>query len=224
MSAFTYRPTNKAYGKGIPQKDTSTWLTAIDKKTAAKNQHLFYSNEKTRPAHQALEIQIARLNDTKDLVSEMPRRPSLTEQEYQAHLKEETYNPKPTIFPIRGEPTVPSPTSQKENQPSGSMYNGSKQKKKTTVDWGEYKPKHQEWGCSVVSSFQRDGTKKEQHFAYETSANVVGKKDKSEIKEEIAQRLGNRFTNSFNMHKFHDTALYTQVEHSKVHGRSKYPY
>jgi len=216
-----YRPTNQAYGKGI-DPPSSTYMQAFNKKKDAKSMHLFYAKERTKPQHLALEKQIERLNDTKDLVSEMPRRGSLTEAEYQEHLKEETYNPKPTIFPIRGEPTVPSPTSQKENQPA--MYDASK-KKKSVVSWDGYQPKHAEWGCQTASCFQRDGTKKQQHFAYETSANVIGRKDKSnEIKDHVAQRLGNRFTNGFNMHKFHDTGLYTQVEPEKVHSRSKYPY
>lgn len=138
VNAFMYRPTNQAYGKGI-DPPSSTYMQAFNKKKEAKSMHLFYAKERTKPQHLALEKQIERLNDTKDLVSEMPRRGSLTEAEYQEHLKEETYNPKPTIFPIRGEPTVPSPTSQKENQPA--MYDASK-KKKSVVSWDGYQPKH----------------------------------------------------------------------------------
>jgi hypothetical protein len=213
VNAFMYRPTNRAYGKGV-QPTPSTYKQAFDRKMSANSMHRFYAAEKNKPKHLKLERQIEKLNDTKDLVSEMPARGPLSEEEFMEQLKVEVYTPKPTIFPIRGKPNIPDPdeTPPVVEQP------------KSAISWAGYKPKHQEWGCQPASSFQRFGTKKTQHFAYETSANEIGKKDKTGVKEHVGQRLGNRFTNSFNMHKFHDTGLYTQVDQEKVHGRAKYPY
>jgi hypothetical protein len=195
-------------------------MQAFNMKKAAESKHRFYTAEMKSPRHWELEKQIVKLNDTKDLVSEMPKRPNLTEVQFQKHLKHEVYNPKPTIFPSRESAANSSASKMKENQTPAAP---STTKAKSAVSWSGYQPKHREWLCQPESAFQRGGTRKQQHFAYETSANIVGKKDQGQ-KEDVGQRLGNRFTNGFNMHRFHETGLYTQVEHEKVHARAKYPY
>ena len=127
-----YRPTNVAYGKGVgpPQ---SRMMQAFNHKKAASSKHRFYKEEASSPRHRELEKQKQVLNDTKDLASLAPRRKSLTESEYQEHLKEEVYTPKPTIFPVR-EKTQTEPTPETtEIQP---------RTKTSVASWGEYKPKH----------------------------------------------------------------------------------
>ena len=91
--------------------------------------------------------------------------------------------------------------------------------------WSKYQPFHQEWGMQKESCFDSKwrGSKK-QHFAYETQGNLIGLKPKSSLREDVGERLGNKFTNWVGVEKYRDTGLLTATEPERIHPRSKYPY
>jgi hypothetical protein len=213
---------------------------ALDRNGGARSRHAFLTREKGKSNHGNMEQRKAYLNDTVYHPS------SGTAEDYD--LKESIYTPKPTIFPVRAQDMRPkahawgvsmptgievtpkgikpkTPSKERKRQQAAHKKRHQEKQRINMDRWSNFKPHHQEWGMQKNSSFQSQWQEsKKQHFAYETQANLIGFKPKSDLKEEKGERLGNKFTNWVGVEKYKSAGLITAVEPERIHPRSKYPF